>query len=136
MKKLLFVILFFSSTVYAGQVTVKKTNCSVMGNLKVKVNGLGLGRMGRKYFKADLPYFEDCDKTEMLFHQAIGRGPNRVSVGIKKTYRKVQSGEGDKTRCKIYEIKILSLRFDKYKKRRFYRSDESLKTKLDGPCPQ
>ena len=67
MKKLIFAALFFSSAVFAEQVIVRKTDCSVLGNFKVKVSGLDHGRMGRKYLKADLPYFEDCDKTEMFF---------------------------------------------------------------------
>ena len=139
MKKLVSAVLFLMGTAYGVEVKLHKAECTVFGNLKIKVLGLEQGRLGKKWLEADLPYFEDCDDTILLFLQSLGRGLNAASAETVVTNRQEQSGKPDQPkglRCKIYQNHTVNVVFENYKQLKFTRSKEKLHLKLEGPCPK
>lgn len=144
MKKLFFAGLFLlASAAQAEMLTVKKTKCSLFGNLKVKVSGLeSYGRVGTGYLKANLPMRADCDAVATRFTQTMGRNATLASVDYDRYMdrRTVHRGGNDDkiakrdTMCEVYEVKKIFVVFSRFGSQTFKNTTRRLVDTYYGHC--
>ncbi|MBK25268.1 MAG: hypothetical protein CME70_14835 [Halobacteriovorax sp.] len=141
MKKLFFAALFLVATsAQAEMVSIKKSKCSLFGNLKIKVNGLErYGSVGRGYLKANLPMRADCDAVLSTFNQTMGRGTTSVSTDFDQyeVRRQTQNGGDNDKRdyeCKVYKRSVIKVVFPAYSSMTFKNTHERLIDSYYGRC--
>jgi hypothetical protein len=118
MKKIiLLAALFLSSSVFAANVSITKSKCSMFGNIRIKVNGLeNRGTIGKGYLSANIPMNESCNDALVDFNESMGRGIQAVDVAETSRRFERRSGggrDGDAT-CSIIERKTLRVTFANY----------------------
>lgn len=140
MKKLFFAAVFLvAASAQAEMVSIKKTKCSLFGNLKVKVSGLeSYGRVGKGYLKANLPMRADCDAVETRFNQTMGRGMASTTVDFDQyeIQRQINRG-GDNKRdieCEVYKRSVLNITFPRYGSTKFKNTHDKLVDRYYGHC--
>ncbi|TNE99578.1 MAG: hypothetical protein EP326_07905 [Deltaproteobacteria bacterium] len=136
MKKIiLLAALFMTTAAFAEDVRVIKTKCSLFGNLKIKVTGLeAYGKIGEGYLKANVPVFDNCKDTMMVFNQTMGRGMATVDARLKKeiiTRRERRDRDNDRHKldkweytCTDYERTTLMVDFPEFPDMPFDRVEE------------
>lgn len=126
--------LFMTASVFAEDVRVIKTRCSMFGNLKVKVSGLeAYGKIGLGYLKANIPMFDSCKDAMMDFNQTMGRGMATVKARMAKEIitRRERRNDRDKMdkwdyTCTDYERTTLTVNFPEYPGMPFTRIEEKV----------
>jgi hypothetical protein len=134
MKKLiLLATLFMTTTVFADNVRVIKTKCSLFGNLKIKVTGLeSYGKIGQGYLKANIPMFDNCRDAMMDFNQTMGRGMTTVeALMAKEIITRRERRDNDRNTmdkweytCTDYERTTLTVNFPEFPDMPFKRIEE------------
>ncbi len=134
MKKIIMLAaLFMTASVFAEDVRVIRTKCSLFGNLKIKVTGLeAYGKIGEGYLKANVPVFDSCKDTMMVFNQTMGRGMASVDASMKKEIitRRERRNDNDRKldkweyRCTDYERTTLTVNFPEFADMPFNRVEE------------
>jgi hypothetical protein len=136
MKKLILLAsLFMTTSIFAENVRVIKTKCSLFGNLKIKLKGLdSYGKIGQGYLKANIPMFESCKEAMMDFNETMGRGMTTVDTLMAKeiitrrerrdNYRLLM--DKWEYRCTDYERTTLTVNFPEYPGMPFKRIEEKV----------
>ncbi|MCO4793423.1 MAG: hypothetical protein KC493_06920 [Bacteriovoracaceae bacterium] len=130
MKKiLLLAVMIFSTSVFAEDVRIKKTNCTMFGNLKVKVSGLeSFGRLGTGYLRANVPVLDSCREVMMTFNQTMGRGTSSVDVDLTKEtiIRREHRNDNKEMICTTVERSTLSVVFPNFSEYTFKNITEKI----------
>ena len=128
MKKLILLGAFvFSASLFATDVSIIKSKCTLFGNIKIKVKGLeSRGRIGKGYIKANVPINENCAEALVDFNELMGRGIQSVDTDMatRRFERRTGGGRDNDATCATIERKTLTVEFANYDELVFKRVQE------------
>lgn len=104
----------------AEMVSIKKMKCSLLGNLKIKVNGLERHRsLGTGYLVANVPLFDSCKDALAEVSQTMGRSTQASTIDVDRYITRTEERRnGDRHNpgyvvCHVSETTQLSMQFNR-----------------------